>query len=165
MSPTHPGLSGTFPFQLEHPGFEIRGLLSLALISRCREATAPASRGPYSRHSTAGQGRPACPLHGRRLGRGGSEGRPRALPAKDARPSTRSRRAPRAGHLRAPPRPRSPTPGSHRAEVALPPRPPPGCGSPSDLQARGWKRGEGQSRHIPVRPAAGPAAASIASTA
>lgn len=47
----------------------------------------------------------------------------------------------------------------------LPPRPRPGYGSPSDLPARGWERGERQSRHIPVRPAACPAAASIASTA
>lgn len=47
----------------------------------------------------------------------------------------------------------------------MPPRPRPGCRSPSDLPARGWERGERQFRHIPVCPAACPAAASIASSA
>lgn len=84
--------------------------------------------------------------------------------AKDTGPSVRPRCAPVPGSLGRP-ETRALTPGSHRAEDALPPRPRPGCQSPSDLPARGRERGEGQSRHIPVRPAACPAAASIASTA
>lgn len=131
-----------------------------------QEGYSPAVPAAPSRHSTAGQGRLACPAPQAARRRGpGLRGSSRVADGQ-VRPALHPP-APRplAGHPRAPPATPALTPGSHRAEVALPPRPRPGCGSPSDLPARGWKRGQGQSRHLPVRPAARPAAASIASTA
>ncbi|XP_032463468.1 proline-rich protein HaeIII subfamily 1-like [Phocoena sinus] len=129
--------------------------------------TAPGARNVRPPRST-----PACSGGSRRLQRVAPEGRrPEDATALSRAPGPGPRTAPPAQGCRGrSPRPDSgpcsrPDPDSHRAEVALPPQPRPGCRSPSDLQAKGRQVRRGAARHIPAGPAARPTAASITSTA